>query len=212
VLHEIRLLPGFEQFLAPRPAAELQSAAESGPVVLLSVASLRCDALILTPDRIDVLPLKGIDRDTVIKQTNVFLDAVHVLHNGATPSGKRPEAEKVIGAVLQWLGERVTGLVLDHLNYNAAGPEAQLPRVWWCPSGALALLPFHAAGHHSLTDGRSDAVIDRVVSSTIPSVQALLHARRAAPSPAGVAAHWWSPCRILPTSPTCRAPSTKPTR
>jgi hypothetical protein len=61
--------------------------------------------------------------------------------------------------------------------------------VWWCPSGALSLLPLHAAGHHDLSAGPSDAVIDRVIFSTVPSVRALLQARHAprAGEPRGVA-------------------------
>ena len=87
--------------------------------------------------------------------------------------------------MLGWLGDRVTGPVLDHLGYTTTPPAGgPWPRVWWCPSGALSLLPIHAAGHHHLSDGPSDAVIDRVISSTVPTVRALLHARQA-PPPAG---------------------------
>jgi CHAT domain-containing protein len=45
----------------------------------------------------------------------------------------------------------------------------------------LSLLPIHGAGHHDLATGASDAVIDRVISSTIPTVHALLHARQTPP-------------------------------
>jgi hypothetical protein len=96
--------------------------------------------------------------------------------------------------VLGWLGDRVTGPVLDHLGYTTTPPAgAPWPRVWWCPSGALSLLPLHAAGHHDLSGGLSDAVIDRVISSTVPTVRALLHTRQA-PPPAGNPGCWWWPC------------------
>jgi CHAT domain-containing protein len=42
----------------------------------------------------------------------------------------------------------------------------------------------HAAGHHEVSGGPSDAVIDRVISSTVPTVRSLLHARQT-PPPAG---------------------------
>jgi CHAT domain-containing protein len=91
-------------------------------------------------------------------------------------------AEVTLAGVLGWLGDRITGPVLSHLDYTTTPRvDAEWPRVWWCPAGPLSLLPLHAAGHHDLSDGPSDAVIDRVISSTVPTVRALLHARQTPP-------------------------------
>jgi tetratricopeptide (TPR) repeat protein len=180
VLGEIRAQHGFERFLSPRPVQELLPAAAQGPVVLLSVAPLRSDALILTPDRVEVVPLEGADLASVIDKTNIFVAALSAVHNPAAPQAARTAAEMALGSVLGWLGDRVTGPVLDRLGYASTKPVgAPWPRVWWCPSGALSLLPMHAAGHHEVTDRPSDAVIDRVISSTVPTVRTLLHVRQA---------------------------------
>src|SRR5437660_1448375 len=58
------------------------------------------------------------------------------------------------------------------------GPGPAWPRMWWCPTGPLTLLPLHAAGRHDV-DGA--AVIDRVVSSYTPTVRALREARQPRP-------------------------------
>ncbi|MEU4953840.1 CHAT domain-containing protein [Streptomyces lavendulae] len=55
-----------------------------------------------------------------------------------------------------------------------------LPRLWWCPTGVLSLLPLQAA----FLDQDGAYVQDRVVSSYVPTLGSLLHARsRPAPSP-----------------------------
>ncbi|MEV4360153.1 hypothetical protein [Nonomuraea sp. NPDC049625] len=46
LVREVRALPGFETFLLPPTAGHLRSAARGGPVVMLNVSSIRCDALI----------------------------------------------------------------------------------------------------------------------------------------------------------------------
>ena len=186
VLRQIQALPGFERFLAPRPVQELRAAAAGGPVVLINVASLRSDALILAVDGIDVLPLDGVDPDRVVERVNTFLGALTEVDDPAQSAAARSAAEASLNDVLSWLWDKVTGPVLDHLGYVTSPPnDAAWPRVWWCPSGPLSLLPLHAAGYHDLSAGRLDAVIDRVISSTIPTVRALLHARQASAASPG---------------------------
>jgi CHAT domain-containing protein len=78
-----------------------------------------------------------------------------------------------------WLWDRITAPILDSLGHTAI-PTGSWPRVWWCPTGPLVLLPIHAAGHHRSTE----TVLDRVVSSYTHTVGALAHARGASPQPA----------------------------
>lgn len=47
LLTSIRRLPGFEQFLLPRPLTQLTKAAKWGPVIMLNASERRCDALVL---------------------------------------------------------------------------------------------------------------------------------------------------------------------
>ncbi|WP_052914643.1 MULTISPECIES: CHAT domain-containing protein [Protofrankia] len=58
--------------------------------------------------------------------------------------------------------------------------------MWWCVSGLLAFLPVHAAGHHHTRhDPAPVTVLDRVISSTTPTIRALIHARRPLPGAEG---------------------------
>ncbi|MGW5699287.1 CHAT domain-containing protein, partial [Streptomyces asiaticus] len=63
--------------------------------------------------------------------------------------------------------------VLEALK--AAGWQGS--RLWWCPVGVMSLFPLHAAG-----DGH-DGVMDRVVSSYLPTVRSLPAERRRPASP-----------------------------
>jgi len=66
--------------------------------------------------------------------------------------------------------------VLNHLGLSGQPAEgAEWPRVWWCPSGPVAMFPLHAAGRHDTRfDERPQTVIDRAISSTTPTLRALL--------------------------------------
>ena len=179
VLVEIRALTGFERFLLPVPLADLLPAAAEGPVVLINVTGVRSDALVLTPDGVEVLGLPEVDPEGVGEQVNRFLAAVHDAQNPGVELEVRVTAEQRLTQILGWVWDHVTGPVLEHLRFSSTPvADAMWPRLWWCPSGPLALLPLHAAGHHETRfDARPATVIDRVVSSTIPTARALLHAR-----------------------------------
>ena len=69
--------------------------------------------------------------------------------------------------------------MLDELCYTQTpgGEAATWPRVWWCPTGPLTILPLHTAGRHlDRRGGRT--VLDRVVSSYTPTLRALVESRR----------------------------------
>lgn len=47
------------------------------------------------------------------------------------------------------------------------------PRIWWCPTGPLALLPLHAAGIYVAEGPRGPCISDFVVSSYTPTISIL---------------------------------------
>lgn len=145
---DIRTRPGFAHFLLPPPAADLRAAAVAGPVVLFSISQFRSDALILTTGGVDVVALPDVTPDEIRRRVLAF-----------------QTEEDAVAPTLDWLGDQVTGPVLDRMGLH--GPTGDTwQRVWWCPTGPLSFLPVHAAA------------LDRVVSSYTPTVRALLHARR----------------------------------
>ncbi|MFF1907999.1 CHAT domain-containing protein [Kitasatospora sp. NPDC058218] len=189
---EIRALPGFADFLAPPSPAVLAAASERGPVVLAYCSGYRSDALVLWSGQVLLVPLAAATPEAVDEQVRRLEEALAAAADPATDRA----AQAVIGEVLGWTWDHVTGPVLDRLGLSGAAPDGPWPRIWWSPGGALSALPLHAAGHHdgAAPDGRRGTgasegspctVLDRVVSSYTPTVRALgyARAREAAPQP-----------------------------
>jgi tetratricopeptide (TPR) repeat protein len=173
VLAEIRSMPGFLGFLRGTPASELAESASDSPIVIVNASRYGSHALILkngAPE--EPIPLASLTPAAVRERVTGFLRALD--------AGSSPSAEQRLADTLGWLWDVAAAPVMDQLGI--AGPPAEgapWPRVWWCPSGLLSFLPFHAAGHHSTRfDSAPATVLDRVVSSYTPTIRALAHARR----------------------------------
>ncbi|MGI5292907.1 CHAT domain-containing protein [Nonomuraea polychroma] len=179
---QIRELPGFEAFLRPPDVATLRRAADQGPVVMVNMDRLRCDALLLTADDVQVIPLPQLDKEDADRRARVFHRALGEASGSRTT---RVVAAQTVLATLEWLWEAVVQPVLGALALTAG--SGALSRVWWCPTGSLAMLPLHAAGRHRPGDSGEWAG-DYVVSSYTPTLHALLHARSVPPAPAPASA------------------------
>ncbi|MEU7893113.1 CHAT domain-containing protein [Nonomuraea sp. NPDC049152] len=163
-LTEIRARPGLAGFLLPPPFATLRAAAQDGPVVVVNVSVYRCDALIVTAGGVRLVPLPGLSSAAVAESAAAFVDALDAYTHDDDPD---PGVLERVPATLDWLAERVGRPVLDAIGLHAP-PEGTWPRLWWCPTGALSLLPLHAVA------------LDVAVSSYTPTLRALAHARREA--------------------------------
>ncbi len=143
---------------ALRPAyAELRRQAADGPIVLVSLVG----AVVVRPDGTRAVLLPDLSPDDVARWTG------HLAGESSVED---------LDVMCAWLWDTAARPILD-----ALGP-APGSRLWWCPVGALAALPFHAAGRHT-EDGQS--VLDRVVSSYTPTIRALAHARSRRAAAAG---------------------------
>jgi Flp pilus assembly pilin Flp len=188
VLTQVRSLDGFEHFLTAIPYAELAAAA-AGPVVILNASSHGCHALIVEAarDQPGIVDLPELSLDTAIAHATTMLQTLA----GAAVPGTLPGREKdrhAIFGILDWLWDVIAEPVLSALGYDGiADAGHQQPRLWWCPTGPLSLLPIHAAGHHPRRRAAEggDCVSDRVISSYTPTLTALTRAQRP-PAPAPV--------------------------
>jgi tetratricopeptide (TPR) repeat protein len=178
-VERIRRLPGFADFLRPARMADLVSAARSGPVIVVNVSQLGCDALVMTADGAEVVPLPDLSAKTVNERAAAF----HAVAPFAELVPEDPvathDAQEQLRYTLGWLWDTVAAPVFAHLDARGIIPE----RVWWVPTGALTLLPLHAAGR----TGTSASVLDRTVSSYAPTIRILRSAQQAqdqAPTPA----------------------------
>ncbi|MEU8297343.1 CHAT domain-containing protein [Micromonospora sp. NPDC048909] len=195
LLAEIRRLPDLAGFLRPPPFADLARAADAGPVVLVNVADRRCDALVVGAGRVDVVPLPELTAAELVVRAAVFLAAIAEV-TGAAPGGVPPApdaapvptgaaaergrvaARRRITETLDWLWRVVAAPVLDTLDGVTPPPAgSDWPRLWWCATGVLTLLPLHAAAPL----GGGPGVLDRVVPSYTASLRALRRARDATP-------------------------------
>jgi tetratricopeptide (TPR) repeat protein len=164
LVDQIRQLPGLAGFLRPPSLAELRSAATGGAVILVNATDRRADAIIVTSDA-DPLPV-ALPRLTTVHlraHAEALLDAT-----SASSLTRTLRARRVLPDLLAWLWESTVEPVLAALPRGGRDP-----RVWWLPTGMLGLLPLHAAG----VAGQPGA-LDLVVSSYIPTLRTLQHARQ----------------------------------
>ncbi|MBE8475992.1 CHAT domain-containing tetratricopeptide repeat protein [Streptomyces justiciae] len=196
VVDRIRELPGHSRFLRPPSIDALQEGID-GAIVVVTTSEWRSDALILDGHTVTTVDLPGLTVQNAVSRTNTYLVALQevqrVQAEAATASAEaqsgdlaalqrhqaagmavvraRAAMERTLTDTLEWLWDTIAAPVLHHLD-----PQGT-PRVWWCPTGPLTLLPLHAAGRHP--DG---SVIERVVSSYTPTIRAF-QAARSAPAP-----------------------------
>ncbi|CAL9335328.1 hypothetical protein SUDANB105_00158 [Streptomyces sp. enrichment culture] len=187
---EIRALPGFGHFHRQPDWTRLRKAAAHGPVVVINVSSLSCDALLLHRRSgrtvVEVVPLSGVTSEDVDRRADDLRTAVTKLVTPGTTSGEKYAQDQVLKRTLRWLGEEIVGPVLSRLGLDRpVGPGEALPRLWWCPTGALSLLPLHAALLEGTGRPGSVYAHDRVVSSYAPTLGSLLHARETPAPEAG---------------------------
>ncbi|MFI2478483.1 CHAT domain-containing protein [Nocardia xishanensis] len=168
----IRALPGLADFLRPPDLASLQRAVD-GPVAIINVDRLRCDAILITPGELRVVPLTAL---TDIEARTRAAALHRVLSGASNGVAGRIASTQTLDSTLEWLWDAVVFPVLDALGFHQGPPR----RIWWYPTGALSSLPLHAAGRHRPgTDGRWAG--DHVISSYIWTLQTLLREHKPIP-------------------------------
>ncbi|KAL0945206.1 hypothetical protein HGRIS_000717 [Hohenbuehelia grisea] len=176
----IQETPGCENFLRPLPFNKLQEAASEGPVIIVNSSKYSSHAILVFADRDPIaLPLDDSFHETALNECNSYVET----HKGIAKNLER---------ITRWLWNSVVARVVKRLEEEGvrAQPESRMeegvcrePRIWWCPTGILTVLPFHAAG-----DGK-DFLIDHYVSSYTPTLKSLTVARQSTDSHGADASH-----------------------
>jgi tetratricopeptide (TPR) repeat protein len=187
LLTEIRQLPGLERFLMPPSASEIADVSTEGPVVLLNESQYRCDAVLLAPEGVRILPLPGVSPDATAEKLRIFNEAIEIGSDEYASSNQRDRAETSVSQTLAWIWEAIGEPVLDALGLRKLpSPNLPPPRLWWMPTGSLSFLPLHAAGRYprpgdtgAITAGNT--MFDYVSCSYTPTLRALIQARRTSP-------------------------------
>ena len=189
LLDEARRQPGFADFLAATPFDRLRQAGSAGPVVMVNTTQWRSDALIVTAAGVHQVPLPWLDYETAQQRAGALLAAQREAEHGGGALD-RAHLRHSLTSTLRWLWDTLAEPVCAALDDILAGgpPGAERPRLWWCPTGPLTMLPLHAAGRYREPPGVAVAhrqtVPARYVCSYTPSLGALLRAR-AVPAAAG---------------------------
>ncbi|KAI1021857.1 hypothetical protein LB504_007342 [Fusarium proliferatum] len=159
LLKDIRSKPGFENFSRPEDEERMRSAAALGPVIVVIVGPLTCDAIIIQQDGFSAIPLHKLNQFDIDSK-------YRSLGRGSLK-------------VLEWLWDAVAEPILNALGFTEVPRDGEMQRVWWVLTGALSTFPIHAAGRHSRRNG--ETVMDRIMSSYATSVSAIVQSRRTAP-------------------------------
>ncbi|TFK72300.1 hypothetical protein BDN72DRAFT_894967 [Pluteus cervinus] len=189
-------LPGFDRFLKPKTPMEIMSIAEAlgGPLVYLNPGRYSSHALAILPGLDDVIhiPLPIEDYRLLRNMSVAFMESHQLFlqedssteqnwgRKGFMVKPRQPSQTRRLPAkmLLAYLWTSVVKPVLDGLGIqHSHKAAADMPRIWWCPSGPLIALPIHAAGVYT-DDGEGSIISDYVVSSYFPSASALAYATR----------------------------------
>lgn len=159
LVRQVRNIGKMKTFLAATPFSRLREAASGGPVVVVNIGNRRCDALVITTSGVRLCPLPGLTADECSRRADILLNAFNpvaaVAHSGS-PNGQLVD---VLFDIMNWLWDKVCEPVLDDLREHGdlptapPAPETTPPRLWWCPTGPLTLLPLHAAGRYQDAEG-----------------------------------------------------------
>ncbi|QRV77080.1 CHAT domain protein [Ceratobasidium sp. AG-Ba] len=180
LLTKARLLPGFHDFMLPLKAEELKRAINNGPVVVINAHDERCDALIIMPQRVDIIHvhLSKVTQEQLEALSTQTLSQMSQRGSAETARGFKTDTPNYIQSlVLLWTS--VVEPILNALSYTDKLNDDELPHVTWCATGALSFLPLHAAGLYS---DESKKTFDFVVSSYTPTISALLMHNKASAS------------------------------
>ena len=114
LLTQIREKPGFSRFLLPREFSDLQRAAQIGPIVILNASQYRCDAFVILPSSLHIVPLHLCDmqhlRDSQANFRNAALGLKYrqeQLDRAFGPAPSVPTRDEIFKHTLRFLWSRV---------------------------------------------------------------------------------------------------------
>ncbi|KAG8910660.1 hypothetical protein FRC02_007070, partial [Tulasnella sp. 418] len=186
VVDEIRQVKGFDAFLRSPEYSSLRLASRNGPVIIVNISVVRCDAIIIREEDDPVLvPLPEADRSNICDNAEKF--------NKSVKAGIINRSQ-IMGILRELWNEIAFPVVrkLEELNV------AHGSRIWWCLTSALAMLPIHAAGPHL---GKKPNLCDIYVSSYTPTLSTLAELNQEALPPAEEQQSHGDPCLLVVAQP-----------
>ncbi|KAF8265305.1 CHAT domain-containing protein [Lactarius quietus] len=167
LVSQIRVLPGFDNYLTSPSFDALRSAASSGPVILINHSQWRSSILILL---YDAPPSLIPTPDDFFVRANVLKDQLLEARNECGPDSAH--YNQTLGHVLAELYDLVGKPVIERLRQLDIPAQS---RVWWCPTSVFCSLPLHAMGPILSDDyGEDRYFLDLYIPSYTPTLSALI--------------------------------------
>ncbi|KAI1013441.1 hypothetical protein LB503_001445 [Fusarium chuoi] len=141
LVKNIRKSRSFDTLLQVPGLDEMQDITDRGPIIIINISIICCDAIVIMPDCIQTIPIDGLSR----------ADIEEKVLNG----------DRGIPDVLKWLWDTIVCPVLDKIDFSEAPKVGNWPHVWWIPNGLLKQFPLHAAGYHRKKTKKT--TLDRVI-------------------------------------------------
>ncbi|MFG2124670.1 CHAT domain-containing protein [Streptomyces sp. NPDC048710] len=173
LIEHIRTLPGLADF--PATGAFPATDTSTRTAVVLNLSRYRSDAIIVGAGggRPVVVPLPLVAPDSVAAQVSALYGALDRRGPTRAEGGGGEETERAVASVLAWTWDAVVAPVLAALGWDHRSPAASRPCLWWSPTGALTLLPLHAALRPADGSAAKLCALECVVSSYTPTLAAL---------------------------------------
>ena len=166
---EIRQQPGWESFKLPMTEDNIKELAVDGPVIVVNVTQIRCDAIVVTTKGINLVRLADMRYADLGKYAAMFGRLGNESRRNAVPRRKAETAVPTPEGALLWLWKVAVKPILDAIELTSSR------RIWWLTTGLAGRIPFHAAGSHEV--GSRDNTLSHVVSSYTSSFRALRFSR-----------------------------------
>jgi hypothetical protein len=176
LLAEIRLIPGYENYLAPQKPSDMMALASDGPIVIVVAGKVvnRSDAIIVQQSSIISISLPKLHHDDATLRT---FEVIQRLCRGPPLTFAKRNVR--MREYLLWLWEVAVEPILAELNLLTPKASADLPSIHWIGVGPLANAPFHAAGDH--TPGSNNRTMAKCISSYLVTLRSLAYARSRPP-------------------------------
>jgi tetratricopeptide (TPR) repeat protein len=151
IIDQVRSLPNFENFLRPPSSDHLLNAARNGPVIVLNVATNRCDALAILPGLDDIvhIPLPNITSKRVTELRDDLKDFLY-------STGNRSRGERAAMKIIEEADEQTCQRVLAELWNNLVKP-------------ILSSLAFSVRPYHGHTSKHTNCIMSSLIRMYFPA-------------------------------------------
>ncbi|KAJ6558770.1 CHAT domain-containing protein [Mycena vulgaris] len=144
LLESIRIQPGLEYFLLPKPYDALRHASQGGPVVILSSHRHHCDVIIIANPTLKPIhvPLPNVTLDLLESHRAILKELLgycNVRLRRELPSSR------LFGQRERFSSKTPQECFADMLAWLWTHHGIDKGRLWWLPTGAFAGLPLHAS-------------------------------------------------------------------